>query len=134
MADTTHNSPVAMTEAKPTSAIQINMGEQLTPANSIRISLIKPSTMESTVGPTDAHHFDQIIQIHCQKTRIQDIKSHISSTWKGKPKTDGIRLIARGRILNDTELVGQALDKLVHNYITHSFDCESSSSSRDQPE
>jgi len=101
--------PPETTTIAPSSLIQINHGEQLTPSNSIHISLIKPSTMESTMGPTDSHNFNQVLQIHYLKTRVQDIKTHISSTWKGKPKTDGIRLIARGRILNDSEVVGKAL-------------------------
>ncbi|KAH9456519.1 hypothetical protein Pst134EB_012716 [Puccinia striiformis f. sp. tritici] len=93
-------------------AIEINNGEALSISNSIKILLIKPSMMESTIGPSEAQQTDQIVQIHSTKTKVQDIKTHISSTWRGKPKTDGIRLIARGRIINDPESVGEALDKL----------------------
>ncbi|EFP85475.2 uncharacterized protein PGTG_11831 [Puccinia graminis f. sp. tritici CRL 75-36-700-3] len=91
--------------------IQINHGEQLSPSNSIQISLIKPLGMEPSIGPADSQQPDQLIQIHFRKTKVQDIKTHISATWRGKPKTDGIRLIARGRILNDPESVGEALAK-----------------------
>ena len=92
-------------------AIEINHGEQLSPSNSIQVSLIKPSMMEAAIGPADSPQSDQLIRVHISKTRVQDLKTHISSTWRGKPKTDGIRLIARGRILNDPESVGEALAK-----------------------
>ncbi|WAR58151.1 hypothetical protein PtB15_5B383 [Puccinia triticina] len=110
----TNNSPTSSTNDPPKTdspVIEINHGEQLSPSNSLQVSLIKPSTMESSVGPSDSQQSDQLIRVHSSKTKVQDIKTHISSTWRGKPKTDGIRLIARGRILNDTESVGGALVK-----------------------
>ncbi|POW10907.1 hypothetical protein PSTT_05635 [Puccinia striiformis] len=63
-------------------AIEINNGEALSISNSIKILLIKPSMMESTIGPSEAQQTDQIVQIHSTKTKVQDIKTHISSTWR----------------------------------------------------
>lgn len=39
---------------------------------------------------------------------IRDLKAHIQATWPGKPRTDGIRCISAGRVLDD----GAAVDSL----------------------
>ncbi|MBW0471931.1 hypothetical protein O181_011646 [Austropuccinia psidii MF-1] len=82
---------------------EINHNLQLDSTNSLLISLLKPSTIE--FFQSGQNH--QILKIHSSKTLVQDVKTWISKNWSGKPKLDGIRLIANGRILNDNESIGQ---------------------------
>lgn len=87
------------------SIAEINHGDELTSSNSVILSLLKPTAMESNgLGQKD-----ELLKVHTSKTYVNQLKSHISTTWPGKPKIDGIRLIARGRILDDSEIVGAAL-------------------------
>lgn len=102
------------------SVIEINHGEGLSPSNSVQILLVRPSTMESIIGSSNPNQPDhQTLLIHYPRTKVQDLKSHISSNWTGKPKIDGIRLIARGRILNDPESIGEALGKVPGDQTAH---------------
>ncbi|KAG0151034.1 hypothetical protein CROQUDRAFT_37241 [Cronartium quercuum f. sp. fusiforme G11] len=85
--------------------LEINNGDQLTTSNSIVVSLLKPTAMESN----GLQGKDELLRVHAFKTEVHQIKSHISTTWPGKPKIDGLRLIARGRVLNDAEVVNAAV-------------------------
>ncbi|KAI8452541.1 hypothetical protein BY996DRAFT_3201186 [Phakopsora pachyrhizi] len=91
---------------------QINNGDQLDQSNSIVILLIRPTGMESDPS-------DETVRVHYFSSKVIQLKSLISNNWDGKPRVDGIRLIAKGRILNDEEFIGPALSNQPGDAPTH---------------
>ncbi|KAI8455125.1 hypothetical protein BY996DRAFT_7052715 [Phakopsora pachyrhizi] len=81
-------------------------GHQLDKSNSIYILLIRTTRLES--DNLNAH---DTIRVHYFTSKVIQLKSLISNNLDGKPRLEGIRLIARGRILNNDELIGPALLK-----------------------
>ncbi|CAH7666406.1 hypothetical protein PPACK8108_LOCUS758, partial [Phakopsora pachyrhizi] len=84
----------------------LNNCHQLDQSNSIYNLLIRPTGLES--DNLNAH---DTIGVHYFTSKVIQLKSLISNNWDGKPRLEGIRLIARGRILNDDKLIGPALSK-----------------------
>ncbi|EGG10158.1 uncharacterized protein MELLADRAFT_76971 [Melampsora larici-populina 98AG31] len=94
---------------------EFNEGETLTSSNSLLLVLLKPTAMES-IGLS---HKDETIKVHAFKTEVHQLKTHISRNWPGKPRLEGIRLIARGKILDDRELISVALSSTPGDDFTH---------------
>ncbi|KAH9810691.1 hypothetical protein DFH28DRAFT_932797 [Melampsora americana] len=94
---------------------EFNEGETLTSSNSLLLVLLKPTVMES-IGLS---HKDETIKVHAFKTEVHQLKTHISRNWPGKPRLEGIRLIARGKILDDRELISVALSSTPGDEFTH---------------
>ncbi|CAH7685741.1 hypothetical protein PPACK8108_LOCUS20314, partial [Phakopsora pachyrhizi] len=84
----------------------LNNGHQLNQSNSFYILLIRPTRLES--DNLNAH---DTIRVHYFTSKVIQLKSLISNNWDGKPRLEGIRLISRGRILNNDKLIGPALLK-----------------------
>lgn len=98
-----------------TPVTELNEGETLTSSNSLLLVLLKPTAMESL----GLSHKDETIKVHAFKTEVHQLKTHISRTWPGKPRLEGIRLIARGKILDDRELISVALSSTPGDEFTH---------------